>query len=123
MKIKITKQEKEIEGSIEKGVVKPFGTSAHIPFKKKHTGKLVDVVVPEKPEYTWLISKIERDTLLKIAKKNIQVENGKLEHYRLQLISDLEQESFNLDSLIKILDFIPNKKLVSKIKSLYNLKK
>ena len=58
-----------------------------------------------------------------MAKKNIQVENGKLEHYRLQLIDDLEHEKFNLDSLIKILDFIPNKKLVSKIKSLYNLKK
>ena len=122
-KIKITEKEIELEGTLEDGKVTPFGTSAHIPFKKKHTGKVVSVVVPVKPKYIWLISKTERDTLLKIAKKNIQVENGKLEHYRLQLIDDLEHEKFNIDSLIKILDFIPNKKLVSKIKSLYNLKK
>ena len=58
---------------------------------------------------------------MKLAKKNIQVENGKLEHYRLQLVDDLEQEEFNLDSLIKILDFVPNTKLVQKVKRLYNI--
>ncbi len=122
-KIKIIDKEVEIEGKVEKGKVTPFGTSAHIPFKKKHTGKLVDVVVPEKTKYIWLINTKERTALLKAAIKNINEENGRLEHYRLGLIEDLENDEFNIDSLIKILEFVNDKKLIEKIKSLYNIDK
>jgi len=101
------KLSKEQEGKIEKGKVKPFGTSAHIPFKKKHTGRIVDVVIPTKGKYTWLINLEERKSLFKSAKKNIEKANGKLEHYRLQLIDDLKNEEFGIDSLIKILALIP----------------
>ncbi len=121
-KIKITEKEIEIEGRIEKGRVTPFGTSAHIPFKKKHTGKLVNVVIPEKGKYIWLIDAEEKMLLLKSARKNIEKENGKLRHYRIGLINNLENEEFDIDSLIKILEFVSDKKLVKKIKSLYNLK-
>ncbi len=122
-KIKITEKEIKLDGKVEPGRVTPFGTaSAHIPFKKEHTGKIVSVVVPTNTKYTWLISQTDRNLLLSIARKNIQDADGKLEHYRLQLINDLEKEEFNLDSLIKILNFVPNIRIVSKIKSLYNIK-
>ncbi len=120
-KIKITDKQIEIEGKIEKGRVTPFGTSAHIPFKKKHTGKSVSVVVPASPKYVWLINKREKITLLKSAKENIEKKDGKLEHYRLGLIDELENDEFNLDALVKILEFVGNRKLVRKIVSLYNL--
>ena len=120
-KIKIIEKEIEIEGTIEKGNVKPFGTSSHIPFTKKHLGKVVKVVVPIKPKYVWLISKEEKNKLLKYAKKNIEKENGKLKHYRLQSLRDLEKTEFDLDSLVKVLDFFHDKELIKKINSLYGL--
>ena len=46
-KIKITEKEVEIEGKIEKGKVKPIGTSAQIPFKKKHMVTIVDIILLE----------------------------------------------------------------------------
>lgn len=121
-KIKIIEKEVEIEGRIEKGKVTPFGTSAHIPFKKQHIGKIVGIVVPTKGKYTWLLSNKEREELLDSARRNIEKENGKLRHPRLQLLDDLGNEEFNLDSLTKILIFIDNVKIVKKIESLYNIK-
>ena len=120
-KIKITEKEIGIEGTIEAGRVTPFGTSAHIPFKKKHTGKLVNVIMPEDTKYIWLITLKERKELLKSARKNIEKENGELRHYRLGMIEGLKKDEFYLASLIKVLEFADNKKLVKRIKILYNL--
>lgn len=120
--IKITEKEVKLEGELRKERVTPFGTSAHIPFNKKHTGKVVNVIIPENSTYVWLISKKERNNLLRIAKKNIEKQNGKLEYYRLNLINGLEKEEFDLESLIKILDFVSDIHLVDKIKRLYNIK-
>ena len=120
-KIKITEKEIEIEGKIEDGKVTPFGSSAHIPFGKTHRGKIVKIVIPTKTKYIWLISMRERNRLLKIAKKNIENKDGKLEHYRLSLIEELKEDTFDIDSLIKVLKFVPNFKLISKIKELYDL--
>ena len=123
MKIKITKQEKEIEGTIEEGAVKPFGTSAHIPFKKEHTGKEVSIIVPTKPKYVWLLKESERKTIINETRKIIIEEDGKLEYHRLKLLEDLEKDSFNLDSLQKILVLLESKgkekELTKKIRKLY----
>ena len=121
-KIKITQKEKVIEGKLYESKVTPFGTSAHIPFSKQHTGKIVNVIVPDGSKYIWLITKEEQSLLFEYAIETILEKGGELEHYRLELLKDLEHDSFALDSLIKILEFVPDKKLVAKIKSLYNIK-
>lgn len=120
-KIKIIEKEVEIEGQIEKGRVTPFGTAAHIPFKKRHMAKVINVVVPNQPKYIWILNDKEKLALFKSVRKNIEKENGKLRHYRLGLIDELKNNEFDIDSLIKILEFVDNKKLVNKIKSLYNI--
>jgi putative transposon-encoded protein len=124
-KIKITKEEKELEGEIEKGKVTIFGNSAHIPFSKKHLAKKVSVIIPSNPRYIWLLTESEKRKLINIASKVVKKENGKLEHYRQGLIKDLSDESFNLDSLIKIISLLELKekeiKLVKRIKKLYNI--
>lgn len=122
VKIKITEKEVEIEGKLQKERVTPFGTSAHIPFSKQHVGKVVNVIIPKESSYVWLISPKEKSDLLISARKNIEKENGQLRFYRLELIDQLEKEEFNLQHLIKILDFVSNIDLVKKIKRLYNLK-
>lgn len=126
MKIKITKQEKEIEGTIEEGTVKPFGTSAHIPFKREHLGKAVPVIVPTKPEYIWLLKEFERKKLIDTAKKIIIEENGRLEYHRSKLLEDLSKDKFNLDSLIKVIALLEKKgkekEIINKVKKLYKFK-
>ncbi len=123
MKIKITKQEKEIEGSIEEGVVKPFGTSAHIPFSRKHLGKAVPVIVPSEPQYIWLLKESERKRIILEARKIILEEDGKLEPYRLKLLEDIEKKRFNLPSLLKIIVLLENKnkekEITIRIRNLY----
>ncbi len=123
MKIRITKQEKEIEGSLEEGFVKPIGTSAHIPFSKKHLGKIVPVIVPKKPKYFWLIKESEKKKIISEARKIIIEEDGKLEHFRLGLLEDLEGNNFDLISLLKIVSILENKEkekeITKKIRKLY----
>ena len=124
MKIKIVKQEKEIEGEIIEGRVTPFGTSAHIPFRKEHLGKAVPIIIPTDPKYIWLLKELERKKIINSAKKIIKEENGKLEHHRLNLLKDLSKSKFNLDSLIKVISILDNqgkeRLIVAKIKGLYN---
>jgi len=124
-KIKITKEEKELEGKIEEGDVKPFGNSAHIPFSKKHTGKKVNVIVPSHPHYIWLLTPSEKQKIIRITKKIIIKEDGKLEHYRLNLLDEISKEKFNIEALIKIVYILEKnnkeKQLIKKIKKLYNL--
>ena len=126
MKIKITKDQRELEGEIEEGNVTPFGNSAHIPFSKKHLAKRVSVIIPSKPQYIWLLKGLERKKLISAASKIIKQENGKLEHHREELINDLSNEGFDLDSLIKIVSLLESKgkerEIVKKIKSIYGLK-
>ena len=117
MKIKITKQEKEIEGSIVEGVVKPFGTSAHIPFSKKHMGKVVPVIVPSESKYVWLLKESEKKRIIDVVKEIIIKENGKLEFHRLNLIKDLETNNFDLDSLMKIINLLLKRNLILSVKN------
>ena len=124
MKIKITKQEKEIEGTIKEGFVKPSGTSAHIPFGRKHLGKVVPVIVPSEPEYIWLLKESERKKIINEARKIILEEDGKLEHHRLKALEDLEKKRFNLFSLLKIVALLESKNkekdITIKIRKLYS---
>ena len=123
MQIKIIKQEKEIEGTLEEGSVKPIGTSAHIPFSKKHLGKIVPVIIPNKPKYFWLLKESEKKKIISEARKIIIEEDGKLEHFRLGLLEDLEEDKFNLISLLKIISILESKNkekdITTKIRKLY----
>lgn len=127
MKIKITKQEKEIEGSIQEGFVKPFGTSAHIPFGKKHLGKILPIIIPEEPKCFWLLKEFEKDKIIDEAREIIMEENGKLEHFRLELLEDLEGDQFDLLSLSKIVSLLESKnkekEITIKLRKLYSLTK
>lgn len=123
MKIKITKQDKEIEGSIETGFVRPFGTSAHIPIGKKHLGKILPIIIPETPQYSWLLKDFEKDKMIDDAREIIIEKNGELEHFRLGLLEDLQGEQFDLSSLMKITSILEDEnednEITKKIRKLY----
>ena len=124
VKIKITENEIEIRGTIEEGNVKPFGTSAHIPFMKKHTGKRVKIVIPYNTQLVWVLSVEAKAKALKVAEEYIIKEDGKLEHYRLGMLRNIRENDFNEDDLLKFIDCVinsGNKALGLKIKKIYNL--
>ncbi|MBT96599.1 MAG: hypothetical protein QF567_01195 [Candidatus Pacearchaeota archaeon] len=125
MKIKITKEEKKLEGEIEKGNVVLSGNLVYIPFKKKHLAKKVSIIVPSNPEYIWLLTKLEKKKLINIASNIIKKENGKLEPHREDLIKEISGKSFDINSLVKIVYLIESNKkeikLIKKIKKLYNI--
>ncbi|KKM75924.1 hypothetical protein LCGC14_1385410 [marine sediment metagenome] len=124
-KITITKKQIDMVGEVVEGNVKPFGTSAHIPFSKKHMGKIVKVIVPSEANFVWLLTDKDRARLLITARNIILKENGKLESYRLELLENLSERAFNLDDLVKIIKLLEShnkeKVLVSKVKKAYNL--
>jgi len=124
-KIKIASNVREIEGRIEKGRVTPFGTSAHIPFSKKYLGKEVYVIVPEEPNYSWILSKDELERFAKIAVACVEEEGGQLAHYRLQCIDSIKKGKFDMGDLCKIVEILKKygkcNDLVSKLKRSYPL--
>lgn len=123
-KIKITEKETKLEGLVEKGNVKPFGTSAHIPFTKKHMGKKVYVVVPDNGKLVWVLSDKDKQIATKSVEKYIIEQNGKVEHYRLGMLKNIQEDDFVLDDLIKFIQILinsGNQSLGSKIKMIYNL--
>jgi len=126
MKVKITKEIKELEGEVIERPVTPFGTSAHIPFLKKHTGKQVNVIIPEESKYVWVLPSGDLNNLIKLAKAELNKEGeGKLSFYYKQTIENLKDKTFALKDLVitlKIVEKNPkNKKLVKKIERVYNL--
>lgn len=124
-KVKIVKQEKEIEGDIEEKAVTQFGTSAHIPVSKKHLGKYVDIVIPSEPKYHWVLSRSERLEVIKVCTKIVKQENGKLMKHKLQAIENIKAMKFSLNDLMKVAQILgksdKHKHIVDKIKDLYNL--
>jgi putative transposon-encoded protein len=124
-KIKITEKSKEIEGSLKKGNVKPFGTSAHIPFSKNHLGKIVNVIIPFSPKYVWIFDEKLREKLIKSAKEVALKTSKKDTHYFLSCIEDFSNDEFSFNSLMKIILLLENddnlKKDLVKIKSSYNI--
>ena len=127
MKIKITSQEKVLNGKIIKGEVKPFGTSAHIPFSKKHMGKKINVIVPDKDEdeikMVWVLSEKERDIAVKDVAKWIKQHQGRTTHHELEIADNIKENDFSLldlQNFINILENI-NPKLADKIRRVYGI--
>jgi putative transposon-encoded protein len=122
--IKITEKQHEIKGTLKKGNVKPFGNSAHIPFPKEHTGKIVDVIIPDEPLYTWVFSETLRAKLCDLAKKKAD-SLVKDRHYFLGYIEEFSKKEFSFEAITKIVFLLEDepsvKKYVSEIKSAYNL--
>jgi putative transposon-encoded protein len=116
--IKIIEKSKEIKGILKKGNVKPFGTSAHIPFSKEHTGKIVDVIVPDEPLYTWVFDENLRIRLCNLAKMKVGKDFTKDRHYFLECIEDFSQKEFKLNSLIKLMYILEDDKTLKKELSL-----
>jgi putative transposon-encoded protein len=124
-KIKITEKTQEIEGNMKKGNVKPFGTSAHIPFSKSHLGKIVNVIIPFSPKYVWIFDEKLREKLIKLSKQSALKNSKKDTHYFLGCIDDFSKKEFNLDSLIKVIFLLENDKTLKDdlvlIKKSYNI--
>lgn len=124
-KIKVTSKEKEFVGSITEGKVTPFGTSAHISFPKKHTGKIVNVITPANPDYVWVLSDIVKEKVVNACEKIITKEDGRLEKHRLDILRNIQEPRFKLNDLIKVIEILKkstkHKYLISKIKKVYNL--
>jgi len=125
MKIKITNKEQELEGKIMAGVVKPSGTSAHIPFSKQHIAKKVSVIVSTEPFYSWILSDAELNKFILEAKKVIEKEGGKLAFYKLEKLERIRKSKFKIEDMERICEILKeNNKLLpltKKIEKLYNL--
>ena len=127
VKIKITSKEKEYEGIVEEKVATPFGTSAHINIGKKHSGKVIPIIIPAHPEYAWVLP--ERDLTLTIqgCKEALKNEDSRLKHYKLEAVKNIQCKRFSLEDLEQILDILgwhsKNISLIKKIKSAYNFSK
>jgi len=115
LKIKITSKEKEIEGNITSGVVKPFGTSAHIPFSKQHIAKKVNVVVPVNPNYSWIFSESELNQFISEAKKIIEKEGGKLAFYKLESLNRIKSSNFQIGDLATICSILKENNRLNKL--------
>lgn len=124
-KIKIIDKSYELNGSLKKGNVKPFGTSAHIPFSKEHIGKIVDVIVPDEPLYIWIFDENLKVRLCNLAKNKIEKDFIKDRHYFLECVDDFSKKEFKISSLIKVIYILEDdktlKKELSLIKNTYKL--
>ena len=113
MKIKITEKEKTIEGKIIKGIVKPFGTSAHIPFSKQHIAKNINVIIPSDSNYSWIFSDKELNQLIIESKKLIEKEGGKLAFHKLESLERIKKSKFKIEDLSLICSILrENNKLI-----------
>jgi len=127
MKVKITKELKEIEGEVVEKAVTPFGTSAHIPFAKQHTGKIVDVVVPKEPRYVWVLSRKDLNEVIKSCEKVLKSKpESKTTFLEKESIENIKDKTFSYSDLAKVLSILnkdkKNNKFVRKISDCYGFK-
>jgi len=125
-KIKITKEIKELDGTVIEKSVTPFGTSAHIAFGKQHTGKIVDVVIPTEPEYTWILSLADLNSIVNACNKVLDKQGeNKLTFFRRENIKNIQSKRFSFEDLQKVLEILKEDKknsvLAEKFKKSYNL--
>ncbi len=121
MKIIVKEKEKSFEGKIIEGKASPFGNSAHIPISKEHVGKILNVIIPENTKYCWLLSTKEINEFLQYAKKHVMQSEGRLAHHKKALLTELAEDTFSIETLEKVLSYLPSNDLTRKIKSKYNL--
>lgn len=126
-KIKITKEIKEYEGTIEEKVVTPFGNSAHINVGKKHTGKILPIIIQSDPEYKWILSDIDLKEVVKECKRLLKNEKGRFKFYKVSALKNIQSGKFNMGDLVWVVSILEksskNILLVKRIKSTYNLHK
>lgn len=126
MKIKITKSEREIEGNIQEAVVKPFGTSGHISLGKKHLGKVINIIIPSKPKYCWVLQNNELTELIDVCTKILSKDKeSRLKPLLLQSVNNIKNTKFDLNDLIKSVEILKgspeHQHLIKKIEEIYNL--
>lgn len=126
-KIKITSKEKEFEGIVEEKVATPFGTSAHINIGKKHSGKVIPVIIPANPEYAWVLPEKDLTSTIQGCQEALKNDDSKLKHYKLEAVKNIQCKRFSLADLGQVLDILSghskNFPLVRKIKRVYNFQK
>ena len=126
VKITISKDQIDITGEVKQGVVKPFGTSGHLNVEKKHLGKIVSVVIPDKPRYTWILTNVKKKEVITSCKKIAKELNGKIEFHRLGAIDNFNHQNFTEHDLLQVIGILElsekDKKLVDEIKSTYGFK-
>ena len=126
-KIKITKEIKELDGEVIEKPVTPFGTSAHIPFGKKHTGKVVNVVVPTGAEYVWVLSAEDLKTVQNACNKVLRekYKESRVTFHLKNNVLNLGSPKFSFDDLIKTYSILKKDKryhkITKKLKYLYAL--
>ena len=124
-KVKITTNEWELNGEVIEKPVTLFGTSGHIPFAKKHVGKVVSVVVPTDPEYVWILSEKDLKSIVSACNKILANRSGKLVFFQKECVNNLKGKKFSLDDLHKVLAILQSDgrydKLAETLKSSYNL--
>ena len=125
MKIKVTKEVKELQGSIIEKVATPFGNSAHINVGKKHTGKFLSIIEPENPEYAWVLSKEDLKKTIALCNKVLDTEDNKLTQVKRNRVNDLKDRRFEVGSLYTVIGLLEKVKgenpLLKLIKKTYNL--
>jgi putative transposon-encoded protein len=123
VKIRITGKEHEIEGKIVNGIVKPFGTSAHIPFKKEYTGRHIKIIIPEDDEYAWIFSEEELKRFVKEGRNAINKHVGKMRFYYLDGLERIKENRFSKSDISVVCDALEKEKkcldLVKKIRKEY----
>lgn len=124
MKIKVTKEIKELEGNLEEKVATPFGNSAHINVGKKHTGKVLSIIEPANPDYKWVLPPRVLVTVLSECKQILSQDTGRLVFLKMKAVNSLGG-TFKIEDLSKVLDILKKKKsnhkLIMLIKKTYNL--
>lgn len=125
MKIKIASKEREYDGSIVEKAVTPFGTSAHIPFSKEHTGKFVNVIVPTEPKYAWVLTAEEKKTIVRVCKALLSGRKETKEaFYYHEAVNNLSKNKIELDDLNKVYVLLEEGGkivLAKRMKNAYNL--
>lgn len=124
MKIKITNEVKEYEGTVTEKIVTPFGNSAHISVGKKHTGKIIPMVVPSNPKYKWVLPIMVLKKVETECNKILAKEDGKMVHFQRQAVGNLA-DVFSVEDLNKVIKILEQEKknnsLIKHIKNTYEI--
>lgn len=129
--MKIEKTELEFD-EIYKGKVKPIATGGYIPFFKKFIGRIVHIILPRNEKVFWLFKKEDLE-ILKRSVNKIEFKDPYSKQRKEEVIDAINkisknQNEFEIENLIKIVDNFEGKKLdnhsknlIIKIKKLYSI--